>query len=215
PAGDKKLYKYTLDGGKTDVLTSGEVVTFGGSAVGNVQWSPDGKWVSYTKSDLTLLPHVHVIPASGGQERRITGPDSYSDTNAHWTPDGKRLVYLSGVDVGNIGGGGQGRSTTQLFSVALVPEEKDPADRGVDSEAAAEAAERQTPRGQRGRADGGESGPKPDVKIDFDRIDRRARQLTRSGDTVLGLVVAPDSRSVAFITSGVEGGRPVTSIWSV
>jgi tricorn protease len=212
-ASDKKLHKYTPETGRTDVLAGGDVVTFGGSAVNNPQWSPDGKWVSYTKADRTLLPHVYVIPAAGGPERRITGPDSYSDTNAHWTPDGKRLVYLSGTDVGNIGG--QGRNTAQLFSVSLMPEDKDPADQGADSEAeAAAAADRQSPRGLRARPDG-EGPAKVEVKIDFDRIDRRARQLTRSGDTVLGLAVAPDSRSVAFVTTGVEGGRPVASIWSV
>jgi len=165
----------------------------------------DGKWVSYSKSDRTMLPHVYVIPAAGGKELRITDSDSYSDENAHWTPDGKRIVYLSGRDVGNIGAPGQSRA--QLYSVSLAPEEKDPADRGVDSEAAAEAADRQTPRGPRGRADG-EAPAKPEVKIDFDRLDRRTRQLTRSGDTVLGLAVAPDGRSVVFVTTGVEGGRP-------
>jgi tricorn protease len=210
-ATDRKLHKYTLESGKTDILASGEVITFGGSAVNNVQWSPDSKWVSYTKSDRTLLPHVFIIPATGGQERRITAPDNFSDTNAHWTPDGKRMVYLSGIDIGNIGA--QGRNTTQLFSVSLAQEDKDPADRGVDSEAAAKAEER--PRGPRNREDGAAPAAKPEVKIDFDHIGRRARQLTRSGDTVQSLAVAPDSKSVAFVTSGVEGGRPVQSIWSV
>jgi len=206
-ASDKKLHRYTLESGKTEVLTSGEVVTFGGSAVGGVQWSPDGKWVSYTKSDKTLLPHVYIIPATGGQERRVTGPDSYSDMGAHWTPDGKRLVYLSGVDTGNIGQ--TGRSTAQLWSVMLTAEDKDPADRGVDSEAAAEQAERP------GARPGGRPETRPEVKIDFDRIERRARQLTRSGDAIREVAVAPDSRSVAFVTGGVEGGRQVQSIWSV
>src|SRR5439155_20482110 len=180
--------------------------TFGGAAVSGVQWSPDGKWVSYTKSDKTLLPHVYIIAATGGQERRVTGPDSYSDMGAHWTPDGKRLVYLSGVDSGNIGQ--TGRSTAQLWSVMLATEDKDPADRGVDSEAAAAEADR--PARPAGRPD-----TRPEVKIDFDRLERRARQLTRSGDAIREVAVAPDSRSVAFVTGGVEGGRQVQSIWSV
>src|SRR5204863_132767 len=79
-------------------------------------------------------------PSTGGAERRVTGPESYSDMGANWTPDGKRLVYLSGVDSGNIGQGG--RSTAQLWSVMLATEDKDPADRGIDSEAAAAEADR-------------------------------------------------------------------------
>lgn len=208
-ANDKKLHKYTLESGQTDELASGEVVGFGGMAINGVQWSPDGRWLSFTRSDRTLLPHVFVIPAAGGDARRVTGPDSYSDSNALWTPDGKKLVYLSGSDVGNIGA--PGRSTAQLYAVSLAQEEKDPNDRGVNSEAAAMESDRQTPRGPRG-GDAAAT-PKPDVKIDFDRIERRARQLTRSGDSIGSVAVAPDSKSLVFVTSGVEGGRNVQSIW--
>lgn len=214
-AGDKKLYKYTIDGNKTDVITSGEVVEFGNVAVGRPQWSPDGKWLSYTKADPTLLPHVYVIPSSGGQERRITGPESYSETNAWWTPDGKRLVYLAGSDVGNIGAANR-NNTAQIYSIALMPEEHPPGNRGVDNESEAASSER-TSRPARPRdADGDEPAGrgKVDVKINFDNMSRRTKQLTRSADTILGLAISPDSKSIAFITSGIEGGRPVSSIWT-
>src|SRR5262249_57701251 len=49
----------------------------------------------------------------------------------------------------------------------------------------------------------------------FNRIGRRARQLTRTGDSIGAVAVAPDSRSVVFTTSGTEGGRTVQSIWSI
>ncbi|HEY1375388.1 MAG TPA: S41 family peptidase, partial [Gemmataceae bacterium] len=224
PAGDKKLYKYTLDGEKTDVLTSGEVVEFGGMGVSRPQWSPDGKWVSYTKADTTLLPHVYLLPAAGGKERRLTGADSYSDENALWTADGKHIVYTSGRDVGNIGSANR-NNTAQIYAVSLVPEERPQSERGTDTEAEAAAAPDRSgggrgPRGPRsdgeGRNDETPARPagKVEVKIDFDHLDRRTKQITRTADTVTGLVVSPDSRSVAFITTGVEGGRPVNSIWS-
>jgi tricorn protease len=229
---DKKLYRYDLADGKTRVLAQGEVIGFGGAAIMGPQWSPDGKWISYTRADQTLLPHVFVIPAEGGKEQRITEHDTYSDSGAVWTPDGKRIVYLSGGDVGNIGQAGQ--STAQLYSVALVPEEKDPFNKGVDSEQEAAAAERSRPGGGRGgrgpggqgeagaAADGagagtgrGTSGRGVEVKIDFHDMGKRTRQLTRSGDTVSGLAVSPDSRTYVFTTTGIEGGRPVQSIWAI
>src|SRR5262249_7458594 len=105
-ASDKRLHRYDFETGKTKVLAAGTVVGFGGAAIMDPQWSPDGKWVSYAKASPTLLPHVYVIPSEGGQERRITEEDVYSDSAALWTPDGKRLVYLAGVDVGNIGQAG-------------------------------------------------------------------------------------------------------------
>jgi tricorn protease len=223
---DKKLYRYTLEGGKTNVLASGEVIGFGGSAISNPQWSPDSKWISFTRADRTLLPHVYIIPAEGGAEHRITDHEAYSDTSAHWTPDGKYIVYLAGLDVGNIGQAG--RSSAQIYSVALVPEDKDPFDKSIDSEEQARAAERDKPsapggrgRGERAneeRAQAGEA-KKPDskvqVKIEWQNIARRARQLSRTGDTIGGLAVAPDGKSIAFTTSGTEGGRPVTSLWTL
>jgi tricorn protease len=215
---DGAMHRYDFDGGQDKVIARGEVVTFGGAAISNPQWSPDGKWVSYAKSGRDLLPHIYVAPADGGAEKRITDPDTYSDNNALWTPDGKAIVYLSGTEVGNIGGGG--RPTSQIFIVALTRQEAEPGEAGVDSEEEAARLERTRPGrrggfGDNGRADDGARDRKVEVKIDFDRIARRARQLTRSGDMVTGMAVAPDSKSLAFVTSGVEGGRPVQSIWSV
>jgi tricorn protease len=210
-ASDRALHRYDFAAGKDAVLARGEVVGFGGSAVSNAQWSPDGKWVSFARSGRDLLPHVYIVSADGRAEKRITDADTYSDNSALWTPDGKTLVYLAGTDVGNIGQAG--RSTAQVFAVALTRQDKDPAEAGVDSEEEAARLERTRPS-SRPRAEGGES-PKVEVKIDFDRIARRSRQVTRTGDAVGSMAVSPDSKTLVFVTTGVEGGRPVQSIWSV
>lgn len=224
---DRKLYTYDVGTGKTNVLTSGDVIGFGGNAIMTPHWSPDGKWVSFTKASNTLLPHVYVIAATGGAERRITDQDTYSDSGALWTSDGKNLIYLSGGDVGNIGQ--SGRSTAQIYAVSLTHEDKDPFERGVDDEAQAAAAEHERPRsggrggdGMMGRGrDGGDGPParrheqKVEVKIEWKQIARRAHQLTRTADTITALAVAPDGKSIAFATSGTEGGRPVQSLYTM
>jgi tricorn protease len=221
---DRKLYKHHLPSSNTAVLASGEVIGFGGSAIQQPQWSPDGKWVAYTKGSRTLLPHIYVVSADGGAERRVTDEDSYSDSSALWTPDGKRLIYLSGIDVSNIGP--PSRATAQIYTIALAPEEKDPFDKNIDSEEQAAAADKDKPRGaNRGRGNEDESDSsspvlsksrgKVEVKIDWNHIGRRARQLTRTADSILGMAVSPDSKLVAFSTLGTEGGRPVQSLWTM
>jgi len=225
---DRKLHRYNFATGKTTELARGDVIGFGGSALVNPRWSPDGKWISYTRAENTLLPHIYIIPADGGQERRLTNAESYSDLGALWTPDGKRIIYLTGVDVANIGQGGQ--SNAQISSIALTPETTDTLDKAVDSEEEAATNERTQPRtGQRAGAEAAPERPdgspaerarpttakKVEVKIDFNRIGRRARQLTRTGDTIQDLTIAPDSKTYAFVTSGTEGGRPVQSIWTI
>src|SRR5262249_4514572 len=147
-ASDRALHKYSFTNGKDTVLARGEVVGFGGSAINSPQWSPDGKWVSFTRASRELLPHVYVMPADGGAEKRITNAAAYSDSAALWTPDGKSLVYLEGADVGNIGQGG--RSTAQIFIVPLTRQEKEPGDTSIDNEEEAARAEPARPvRGPR------------------------------------------------------------------
>jgi tricorn protease len=212
-ASDRALHRCNVADNKDNVVTRGEVVSFGSWAITNAQWSPDGKWISFTKSGRDLLPHVYVMPATGGEAKRITDADSYSDSSALWTPDGKAIVYLSGVDTGNIGQ--SGRSTSQLFVVSLTRQEKEPGADGVDSEEEAVRDRRDAGPG-RDRREAGPRERKPvEVKIDFERMARRARQLTGSGDAVGALAATPDSKTLVFVTSGVEGGRRVQSIWSV
>src|SRR5262249_46289327 len=124
-ASDRGLHKVALDSGKVSTLTRGEVIGFGRTAIGSPQWSPDGQWIAYTRSGRNLLPHVHVIPADGGPERRITDDDTYSDTSPLWTPDGKALVYLAGIDAGTIAQTARA-NTAQIYIVSLRREDKEP-----------------------------------------------------------------------------------------
>ena len=176
----------------------------------NPRWSPDGKWVSFTKSDRNQLPHVWVMPATGGEAKRITGEDSYSDGSALWTPDGKYLAYLGGIDVGN-SSVTPDKSNTQIYVLPLLPDDKDRGDKGIDSEE--DAAKLPSPADKFS----GPKGPpaKVEVKIDWNKIGRRARQLTKAGDNIADIAVSPDGKSVVYITSGTEGGKRVNSIWSI
>ncbi len=137
----KKLYKYAVAQGDTKVLATGSVIGFGGNAIGNPAWSPDSKWISYTKEGANLMAHIYLVPADGGTERRLTDADSFSDGNAVWSGDGKHIVYIGGMDSGNIGQAG--RANDQIYVATLTKEDKDPTDRSIDSEEQAQAAERQ------------------------------------------------------------------------
>ena len=207
-ASDHKLYRVNIESGKTDEVTSSEV-----SNVSNPQFSPDGAWISYTKIDRNFRPHVYVMPAAGGAERHIEREDLFSETGARWTPDGKKLIFMAGVQQG---GTATPRSTVmQLYSVSLVSQEKNPVDRGVDSEEEAAAAER-TSR-PRTAQPGAPSGPpaKVEVKIDWDGMARRIRQVTRLGDSVMTAAPSPDSRLYAFVTVGEQDGRRLSALYTI
>jgi tricorn protease len=203
---DHKLYRYDLDTKKTTVIASGEA--------GNIQgarFSPDGKWVAFSKLSHDMRPHVYVIPATGGTEHRVGNEDLlFSENNPVWTPDGKRLLFLAGL--AQAGSATLRRAFVQLYSVSLTKEDKNPGDRGVDDEEQAQAAEkldRQRNAQARGEA------PKPEVKIDFDGITRRSRQVTHLSDNITTVAVSPDSRLYAFVAVADEDGRSISTLYTI
>jgi tricorn protease len=201
---DNNLYRYTFADNKTTVLATADVISFE-AAIHSPQWSPDGKWISFTKAGHNQLPHVYVMPADGGEAKRVTGEDSYSDSTAYWTADGKYLVYVGGLDYAN-SSVKPDKTTAQIYVLPLMPEDKDKSDKNIDSEA--DAAK--LPVGKEPKLPG-----KVEVKIDWNKLDRRSRQLTKAADDIRALALSPDGRSVVFVTGGTEGGRPVQSIWSI
>lgn len=213
---DHKLRRVFIADAKTEDLASSDV-----SNIGTPQFSPDGKWISYSKQDSLLRSHVYVKPLAGGEERKVEGEDFLMSAGAKWTADGKKLLLLGGV--GAPGMASLNRSTMQLYSVALTHIEKNPDDRDVDTEEQAQGPQSPAPR--RGRAtntssreaaDGESETPrrtnttasaKVEVKIEWDGLDRRIKKLTSVGGSVTTVAPSPDSKTYAFIASGADDGE--------
>ncbi|MEK6301165.1 MAG: hypothetical protein AABO41_10625 [Acidobacteriota bacterium] len=61
----------------------------------DAQWSPDGASVALAAStEASNFPEVYTLELRTGKQRRMTS-NSFSDKEAVYTPDGKRLVYTS------------------------------------------------------------------------------------------------------------------------
>ncbi len=214
---DHKLRRVFIEDSKTEELASSEV-----STISTPQFSPDGKWISYSKQDNLLRSHVYVKPLAGGEERKVEGEDLLMSSGAKWTPDGKKLLLLGGV--GAPGMASLNRTTMQLYSVALTHIEKNPDDRDVDTEEQAQGP--QSP-GRRGRSSVSTNAPSSDstdgevetprrtnatasakveVKIEWDGLDRRIKKLTSVGGSVTTVKPSPDSKTYAFIASGGDEG---------
>src|SRR5262249_23159084 len=60
------------------------------------RFSPDQKWISFIAAKATEagISTIYVVPASGGEWRRITEA-KYFDDKPRWSPDGKRLYFVS------------------------------------------------------------------------------------------------------------------------
>jgi tricorn protease len=191
---DHKLRHVEIATGKTDVVATSDV-----AAVGSPQFSPDGKWISYSKRDSLLRDHVYIKPVDSNGTEHVIGADDFLISNgAKWTPDGKKLLLLGGHGAPAMSA--LNRTILQLYSVSLIRSEKNLDDRDVDTEAQAEAAE--TPRGRGANA----TAPKVEVKIEWDGLDRRIKQLTHMAGSVGSISPSPDSRTYAFVSGGGAAG---------
>ncbi len=65
--------------------------------------SPDGKWVAFSAVDVSLdentrKPHLWVVPASGGEARRLTLATGAGEDRIRFSPDGKRVLFEASRD---------------------------------------------------------------------------------------------------------------------
>jgi dipeptidyl aminopeptidase/acylaminoacyl peptidase len=78
--------------------------------ISDPQISPDGKWVAYSvatpdKDANRSVRNIWLVPVAGGESRQLTRGGS--DARPRWSPDGKRIAFLSVHD-----------GTPQVYSIA-------------------------------------------------------------------------------------------------
>ncbi len=71
--------------------------------VADPQLSPDGRWVAYqiTVPDVAAnrnRTQIYLIPATGGEPKRLTSGGASAST-PRWSPDGRRLAFVTGGQV--------------------------------------------------------------------------------------------------------------------
>ena len=201
---DSKLRKYSIESKATIELSSSKYGNIGAPV-----WSPDGKWIAYSKPDFVRTSDVFLISSAGGEERKVTF-DSFNDVNPQFSHDGRKLYF---VRTEGFGGGG-GQASAQIYSVVLEREERDPTDpedrpeTGDLQDQSNEAVTRRIASNQR-------NAPPREINIDWAGLKRRTRQLTRMPFAVFNYAIAPDNRTVVFVTTEPAGLRNVPVIYSI
>ena len=201
-ASDSKLRRYNIETKQTAELTLSKYGNIGAPV-----WSPDGKWIAFSKADQTRTSDVYLIPSAGGEEKKVTF-DSYSDANPQFSPDGRKLYFVR--NEGGFGGGGQ--PSSQIYSVALEREERDPG----DPEERPEQPDQQDQPGEGARRAGPpRNQPPKEINIDWAGLKRRTRQVTRMPFAIFNYAIAPDSRTIVFATTEPAGQRNVPVVYSI
>ena len=84
--------------------------------VGEPVPSPDGRWVAFEQTDVDLAantktPHLWIVPADGGDARRLNPGSDHSESRPRFSPDGKTLLFAAKID-----------GKTQLWLMAFNPD---------------------------------------------------------------------------------------------
>jgi tricorn protease len=206
-ASDDKLRKLTI---ATKQLTELDSSRYGG--FGTPSWSPDSKWIAYSKSDVSRTSDVYVIAASGEEKEphKITF-DSNNDVNPRFGPDGRKL-YFQRIAAS----GGNTPNSVQIYSIWLEHLDRDPDD--------AEEREAEQPAANVPQGDGEGAGaprrppanrPPHETKMDWVGMKHRTRQITRMPFPVSNFALAPDSRTIIFVTSEPAGLANIPVIYSI
>ncbi|HEX8773952.1 MAG TPA: S9 family peptidase [Pyrinomonadaceae bacterium] len=94
--------------------------------VSDPQVSPDGRTVAFTITDPDIAANksrtqIYLIPMEGGEPRALTSGDQSSES-PRWSPDGKRLAYISDSQVWTIDvASGEKKKVTNAATGADVP----------------------------------------------------------------------------------------------
>jgi tricorn protease len=218
---DHQVHMVNVETGSDEVVASNEK-----GDISSPEFSPDGKWISYDKEDSLGRSHVFVKQLAGGLEHMITAEGILISSSAKWTPDGKKLVFIGGVGAPSMAS--LNRTTTQLYSVSLEPDDKGPEDRDINTEAQA-VAETEGGRGGRGGLGGrgggrggfgrgggggnagGAANNAAEVKIEWDGLEHRVQQVGRLTG-VSSVNPSPDSRTYAVVAAGGVDGSGVFTI---
>jgi dipeptidyl aminopeptidase/acylaminoacyl peptidase len=88
--------------------------------VGDPQLSPDGKWVAFTIGDVNkeanrIVTQIYLISIDGGEPKQITSGDR-SSSQPRWSPDGKRIAFVTGGQTWTMNADGSDRKQVTTIS---------------------------------------------------------------------------------------------------
>jgi tricorn protease len=182
-----RLFSINLD---TNAVTEVAYNQAGGYQPG--QFSPDGKWLIYGRSDERQNREIYAFELATKRELNLTD-SPFTETRGTLTPDGRKLVFLSDRADG----------ITHLFVVSVEKLAEDPDDPLVKERLKKAQAEKKEAKDAAASV--------PAFRVDAEGIRRRAVQVTRGEEPAGSFFVSADGKLIYF-TSADERGRGLFSV---
>jgi C-terminal processing protease CtpA/Prc/Tol biopolymer transport system component len=200
---DGKKIAYEIGKGKlvvSDISADGDlsnetVLLDGWSAPGDVTWSPDGKWLAYSLSDLDFNDDIFIHAADNSREPVNVSMHPKGDYNPVWSPDGKKLGFLSSRNNNDMDVWFAWLTKEDWEKTKLDWEEADEEDNEKEKEEDKDSAKVK------------------EIKIDFEDIYQRLEQVTRLSGDESNPAISKDGETFYFVTSSpTEKGSDLFSV---
>lgn len=97
PDGRELLFLRGANGREVISVPAGggsERILVAGGFINSPRWSPDGKWIAYSRRTQAAITNVFVAPVAGGREINVSRW-SGSNSSPLWCPDGRHLAFTS------------------------------------------------------------------------------------------------------------------------
>jgi tricorn protease len=198
------------------------------------RWSPDGRFLAYSRNEPNNFSSVFVWSLADGQSHRIT-PQSFAAQSPAWSPNGELLYFLSQREyqpiISTIEFNFATDRQTGIFAVTLRKDVKNPFgirddEPGEDKDGNAEKdkskdkdKEKNKGKDKDKKTDKNKSKPAPDVRIEFDGIEHRTIRVPLEADNISNLRVGDENllylRSGAFYYGREAGIKPAVMSYSI
>ena len=189
-----------------------------GFAAPDVVWSPDGRWLAVAATDENFNSDVWILSVDGSREPVNVSRHPDDDTAPSWSPDGRRLLWIS-----------QRRGDSEdVWGVWLAREDHERSAESwyqtfQEAEKTCKAKAKKARKGAESKAEddedvasdaepqGSEDSPETLVRIDFEGLSERATAVTELYGDEAGILVGDCGRRVAF-TAERNGTRDLYSV---
>jgi Tol biopolymer transport system component/C-terminal processing protease CtpA/Prc len=191
--GRGNLYVYDID--STGRLSNQTTMIDGWDNPGGLAWSPDGKWLAYSLSDLNFNQEVYIHAADNSSKPVNISMHPRGDRSPVWSPDGSKLGFVSIRNNGN----------NDIWFVWLREDDYEKTQRDWE-----EADEWETEEQEKKKK--GKKGEVEPIVIDFEDIHERLVQVTSLPGNEGSPVIGPKGEMFYFTTNnGSRAGREGSS----
>ena len=165
-------------------LTNPTTLLDGWASPGGIAWSPDSKWLAYSKEDLYFNSEVYIHPADNSHEPVNVSMHPKGDYDPYWSPDGKKLGFVSE----------RNNNDADLWFAWLKKEDWEKTSEDW------EEMEEEDENGSNGKKDA-EKKETAEVDIDLEKIHERLEQVTGLPGNESSILISEDGNTFYFVAN--------------